>query len=218
MYLTLYIMQLSALLAAGMLLMAGTGAFAQTTSAAKASVPKSTLLKDGAYRRNGLTMRLQAGQASRLSAPLTLENGAVVRSNGIIISRDGTRQLLPENHAINMQGGIVLLRDDMLTPRAIAQQEQAVTGATGETQFLLSSEPGTGSVSPRLTAKLLRTEQRLALLEEITTQLERRTKVKSATTLPLDQQLSQIDKQLQQSLPATSTPSDAPATDATGIH
>lgn len=211
-------MKLSALLTAGLLLIGGTGAFAQTKLAAKLSVPKSILLKDGVYRRNGLTMRLQAGQASRLSAPLTLENGAVVRSNGIIISPDGTRQLLPDNHAINMQGGIVLLRDDMLTPRAIAQQAQAVIGSTGEAQFLMSSESGTGSVSPRLTAKLLRTEQRLAMLEEMTTQLERRTKTKSGTTLPLDQQLSQIDKQLQQSVPSTSTSSDAPATDATGIH
>ena len=214
-------MRFSALILAGLLLAATPAVQAQTKASVKAAVPKSTLLKDGAFRINGVTMRLQAGEVSRLAAPLALENGAVIRPNGIIVSPDGTRQLLADNHAVNMQGGIVLLRDDMLTPGAIAQQAQAVTGSTGETRFAIGAEPGADNktdVSPRLTAKLLRTEQRLAMLEEMTSKLEQRSKTKSAATAPLDRQLSQIDRQLQQAVPATEAVSDAPASDAPGSH
>jgi hypothetical protein len=214
-------MRTSPLLIAGLLLITSATVQAQSKTTVRADIPKSALLKDGAFRKNGLTMRLQAGEVSRLSAPLVLENGAVIRSNGIIVSRDGSRQLLPENHAVNMQGSIVLLRDDMLTPRAIAQQAQAVTGSTGETHFALASESGAAgstTLPPRLTAKLLRTEQRLAMLEEMTTRLEQRTKVKSTATAPLDQQLSQIDRQLQQAVPSMEAASDGPTSDAPSSH
>ena len=214
-------MRSSSILLTGLLLVAAPQAFAQTSRTAKQAVPKSTLLKDGAFRRNGVTMRLQAGQVSRLLAPLTLENGAVIRSNGIIISPDGTRQLLAEDHAVNMQGGIVLLQDDMLTARAIDQQAEAVLGATGETRFTMADAARAANkseVSPRLTAKLLRTEQRLAMLQEMTSRLEQRVKIRSASTAPLDQQLSQIDRQLQQAAFSNGTSSDAPATDTPGVR
>lgn len=199
---------------AGLLLAAAAGAQAQSKATPRAAMPKPALLKDGAFRRNGQTMRLQAGQVSRLSVPLTLENGAVLRPDGIIVSRNGTRQLLADKHAVNLQGTVVLLRDDMFTAQAIDERAQAVTGSTGETRFTVPSAAGAADgtgVSPRLAAQLLRTEQRLTLLEDMTTRLERRTQSKSTTTAALDQQLKQVNAELRQSAAPPKTPAAAPA-------
>ena len=203
------------LLAGFLVLVAAQYVQAQSEPTAKAAAPKAALLKDGVYRKNGLIMRLQAGQASRLSAPLTLENGAVVRPTGIIVGPKGSRELLPENHAITMQGTIVLLRDDMFTPSTIDRSSLAATGSTGETQLTVPSSAATASgsgLSPRLTAKLLRTEQRLAMLEEMASYLEDRTQVKVAATMSLDQQLRQVNTQLRRATPAPSVKVDTTAT------
>lgn len=207
-------MRISVFLLAGLLLVVINEVHAQTKATAQIDAPKAALLKDGVFRQNGLTMRLLAGQISRLSAPLTLENGAVVRSNGIIVGLNGSHELLPENHAITMQGSIVLLRDDMFTPGTIALRSQTVTGSSGETRFTVPKSAATANgtdVSPRLTAKLLRTEQRLAMLEEMTTYLERRAHIKSAAMLAIDQQLSQVNAQLQKAKVAPSVLVDSPA-------
>ncbi|UOQ73822.1 DUF6799 domain-containing protein [Hymenobacter cellulosilyticus] len=105
-----------ACLALASLLLPAAPVLAQTTPASTATASASApALKDGVARRNGLTMRIQAGQMSRLSAPVTMDNGTVVRPDGIMISKDGTRQMLPEGRAVNLQGTIVNFTDDMMS-------------------------------------------------------------------------------------------------------
>ena len=201
-------MRIAIIAAAALWLAAAPGAQAQVKNAAPPSVPEPSLLKDGAFRCNGIMMRLRAGQMSQLSAPLILENGAVVRLSSLIVGHNGSRQLLPEGHAVTMQGDVVQLRDDMLTPRAIDEHAKAITGSTGAAGFGIPDSlaaAGRGGLSPRLTAKLLRTEQRLVLLEEMSAKLERRTQVKSPAAASLDQQLSQLNVELRQ-LPSAASP------------
>lgn len=210
-------MRTSALLAAFLFLAAAPAALSQTKAAPKAGALQPAQLRDGVFREHGITMRLQAGEVSRLSAPVILANGTEVRTNGIIVQPDGTRQLLPNGHAITMQGGIVLLKDDMLTPRAIDQRAQALRVPTGANRFAItttSAEVDKQPVPPRLAAMLLRTEHRLALLQEMTEQVAQRIASKSAATAPLDRQISQLDNQLQQGASAPAGASDAPVTDA----
>ena len=168
------------------LLLAATSAFAQA--------PTSSL-KDGVYRKGGLTMRLQAGQSSRLSAPVKMSNGLTIRPDGIMVSKDGTRQILEEGKAVNMQGQIVNFSDDMMSDAAIQQRARQVAGVT-ETRV---SMPVAGPVPQRLANELARTERRLALLQQLADKLSARAAaaagpaVDSAT---LDAQIKAIDDQL----------------------
>ncbi|PJJ48774.1 DUF6799 domain-containing protein [Hymenobacter chitinivorans] len=184
-----------ACLAFASFLLTAPAALAQTTPAASTSTAAPSL-KDGVARRNGLTMRLQAGQMSRLSAPVTMDNGLVVRPDGIMISKDGTRQMLPEGKAVNMQGNIVNFTDDMMSAPAIEQRARQVTGQPTETPVPGATRP---LVPQRLATELRRTEQRLQLLEQLSDRLAERTKVAVGANpgaAPIDSQLQTIDAQL----------------------
>ncbi|AYA38322.1 hypothetical protein D3Y59_15500 [Hymenobacter oligotrophus] len=155
----------------------------------------ATALKDGAYRRNGVVMRLKAGKATRLQAPLALSDGSVINPSGLLVRKDGTRQQLPEGQAVNMQGVVVNFRDDMRTPQAIERQSVQVTGSTGETRV---SVPGT-PVSAATAQQLKQLERRVALLQQATDKLAERTAL-GAAAVPngtrYDQQLRTLDAQL----------------------
>lgn len=152
-------------------------------------------LKDGVFRRNGKMMRLQAGEASRLSAPVTFDNGLVARPDGILISKDGTRQLLEEGKAVNRQGQIVSFADDMQTAAAIEQRAQKVTGQPTETRVLL---PASSPATPAQTAGVQRLEKRLEVLQQATDRLADRANAAGAppTAAPVDAQIRDVDAQL----------------------
>jgi hypothetical protein len=160
------------------------------------SATQTATFKDGVVRRGGLTMRIQAGQAARLSAPVTMDNGLVVRPDGIMIGKDGTRQMLQEGKAVNMQGNIVNFTDDMMTAPAIEQRARQVTGQPTETRL---PGPTQALVPQRLATELRRTEQRLALLQQLSDRLAERTSTvvgQNAGAAAIDAQLQDIDSQL----------------------
>ncbi|GAB2949201.1 hypothetical protein GCM10027048_12770 [Hymenobacter coalescens] len=149
-------------------------------------------LKDGAFRENGVVMRLQAGQAYRLEGPMTLNDGSVINATGILVRKDGTRQLLPNGQAVNMQGVVVNLRDDMQAAQTIEQRNRAVAGGRGETTF---SVPGS-NVSVAAARQLQLLERRVALLQQLTDRLAERT-TQAVGSAPgaaaLDEQLRALD-------------------------
>ncbi|GAA4001142.1 hypothetical protein GCM10022408_10410 [Hymenobacter fastidiosus] len=177
---------------AGVCLLPAVVTFAQTTPPAPA---RPAALKDGVYRKGGVIMRLQAGQSSRLSAPFKLDNGLVVRPDGIMVERDGTRRILEEGKAVNLQGQIVGFTDDMMSAPAIEQRSRQVTGYT-ETRVAM---PDAGPVPARLTLELLRTERRLALLQQLADKLAQRASTAAGDNTNMtviDAQLQEIDSQL----------------------
>ncbi|RTQ53478.1 hypothetical protein EJV47_01690 [Hymenobacter gummosus] len=151
-------------------------------------------LKDGAFRENDVVMRLQAGQASRLEGPLTFNDGSVLNPSGILVKKDGTRQLLPNGQAVNMQGLVVNLRDDMQSAQAIEQRNRTVAGGRGEATVPGAAVPT--AASPEQLQRLQQLERRVALLQQLTDRLAERTAqaVGSAPgTAPLDAQIRALD-------------------------
>ena len=53
--------------------------------------------------------------------------------DGRLVRNGVTRQLLQNGQAVTMEGNVVLLRDDMLTPAAIARADKAATGGSTTT-------------------------------------------------------------------------------------
>ena len=168
----------------------------QVVAQASTTAIPTVELKDGAYRRNGVVMRLQAGQASRLSAPMQFDNGLTLRPDGIMVSKNGTRQLLEEGRALNMQGQIVNLRDDMKTAAAIERHDQQVTGAKPTVVAMPAPNP---TVPPEVVTTLRRTEERLAMLQQLTVLLNERASAAgngSAQIQVLDSRIKELDAQL----------------------
>ncbi|MCC3155646.1 hypothetical protein LJ737_00245 [Hymenobacter sp. 15J16-1T3B] len=150
-------------------------------------------LKDGAFRENGVVMKLQAGQASRLEGPMTLNDGSVISPSGILVKKDGTRQLLPNGQAVNLQGVVVNLRDDMQSAQSIEQRNRAVAGGRGETS--ISGLPGS-PVSAATLQQLQALERRVALLQQLTDRLADRTNQavgNAPGAAALDEQLRRLD-------------------------
>lgn len=150
-------------------------------------------LKDGAFRENNVVMRLQAGQATRLDAPLTLNDGSVLNPSGLLVKKDGTRQQLPNGQAVNMQGVVVNLRDDMQSAQSIQERNRAVAGGRGETTISGLKAP---AVSPATLEQLQALERRVALLQQLTDRLADRT-TQAVGTAPgaaaIDEQLRALD-------------------------
>ena len=177
-----------ALLAA--LLLTAETVLAQTSPAA----PAPSQLKDGAFRLQGKVYRLQAGQQFPLTVPLRFDNGLTLRPDGIMVSKDGTRQLLGNGKAINLQGNVVLYKDDMMTPAAIERHDEQVTG--GSTIVIeTSAAANVAALAPRLE----RTAQRLEQLRQLSTLLNERATAVAAGTTPspaLDSQIEALSQQL----------------------
>jgi hypothetical protein len=186
---------LKRLLFCGSLLVATATSHSVCAQTTKAAAPQADL-KDGAYRRNGIVMRLQAGQASRLSAPMKFDNGLTLRPDGIMVGKDGSRQLLEEGKALNMQGQIVNLRDDMKTAAAIERHDQQVTGAK---PTVITRSVSTDIVSPEINAAVRRTEERMSTLQQMSTLLNERATTAagaSSQSQSIDTRIQEIDTKL----------------------
>ncbi|RSK30095.1 DUF6799 domain-containing protein [Hymenobacter metallilatus] len=180
------------------LLLAGFLTTAALTAQAQQTAPGTTAaqLKDGAFRRNGKVFRLQAGQTTPLSAPLRFTNGLTLRPDGIMVSKNGTRQLLENGKAVNMQGDVVIYRDDMMTPEAIARHDEQATGSAGTTTVAIPVATNLAAIA----TQLQNTAQRLDQLRQLSQLLDQRATAAAAGSTPapeLETRIQQLSQQLQ---------------------
>ncbi|WP_188558044.1 DUF6799 domain-containing protein [Hymenobacter glacieicola] len=174
-------------------LLSGGSAFsavAQTTTSTTAAT-----LKDGAFVRNGKIYRLQAGKVTPLTSPLRFSNGQTLQPDGTLISKNGSRRRLADGKAVNMQGDVVLYRDDMMTAEAIERHDEVTTGS----KPTVIEIPATANVIA-LTPELQRTSQRLEQLRQLTDLLAERAAGAAAGTkasAASEQQIQQLSQQLQ---------------------
>ena len=175
------------------LLTGGTSALAQTSAP---SAPPTSQLKDGAFRREGKVYRLQAGQQFPLTVPLRFDNGLTLRPDGIMISKNGTRQLLENGKAINLQGDVVIYKDDMMTAAAIERHDEEVTGGSS----VVIEAPAAANIAA-LVPLLENTTERLALLQQLSILVNTRATALAAGTTPAPDLESRIEQLNQQLLP-----------------
>lgn len=177
----------------GLLAVAAPAAVAQNAPGTPASAAQ---IKDGAFRRAGKLYQLRAGQTTLLTTPMRFPNGLTLRPDGIMISKNGSRQLLENGKAVNMQGDVVLYRDDMMTPEAISRHDEATTGAAGTTTVSIPAATNLAALAP----ELQRTAQRLEQLRQLSALLDERATAAAAGTAPLPEletRIQQLSQQLQ---------------------
>lgn len=165
-------------------------AAAQQAAPAPVASPE---LKDGVYRRQGQVFRLQNGQSSVLTQPLALGNGYTIQPSGVLLGPKGTRRQLRDGQAVNQQGQVVNLRDDMFTARAIEEHDRRTTGA----QPTVIEVPAGQALSPEVLAQFQRTQERLYRLQLLASLLAERTARPSGPEgAALDKRIQQLGQQL----------------------
>ncbi|MBX0292836.1 hypothetical protein K3G63_20500 [Hymenobacter sp. HSC-4F20] len=166
---------------------------AQTTPKASAATTPSPL-KDGAFRRNGTVYRLQAGRATPLTTSMRFSNGATLTPTGTLTGKNGSRRQLPEGRAVNMQGDVVIYRDDMMSAQAIERHDEVTTGSKPTVVAIPASANLTA-----LAAELQRTSQRLTQLRQLTNLLAERAASAAAgatETGNTEQRIQELSQQL----------------------
>lgn len=174
-------------------------ALAARAQTAPGAFPAATQLRDGAFRRGAQTYRLLNGQQTLLTETLPLANGLELRPDGRLVRNGVTRQLLQNGQAVTPEGNVVLLRDDMLTPAAIARADQAATGGSTVTVQV----PATANLAALVPA-FQRTASRLAQLRQLAALLEQRTvtlatgsdATAATATAGLEKQIRELSAQL----------------------
>ncbi|MEP6952411.1 MAG: DUF6799 domain-containing protein [Ginsengibacter sp.] len=82
------------------------GVFAQdSTNQTPATAPQQSVKShEGVIMKDGKLLMMKNGQTTQLTTDLTLDNGAVVMSNGTLKSKDGTTTTLKEGDYVAMDG------------------------------------------------------------------------------------------------------------------
>jgi len=104
---------------------------AQATMPRK-NAPKNTM-RDGVARKFGKMVVIKQGKEMPLTKTYTAGNGTKVLANGTVIFPDGRKEKLTEGYAVNQEGAVVILEDDMIAPEKIRERQQQVTGKTETT-------------------------------------------------------------------------------------
>ena len=82
------------------------GVFAQdsTNQTNPTTSQQSVKSHDGVIMKDGKLLMVKNGQATQLTADLTLDNGTVVKSDGTVQAKDGTTTTLKEGDYVTMEG------------------------------------------------------------------------------------------------------------------
>jgi uncharacterized protein with beta-barrel porin domain len=82
------------------------GVFAQdSTNAMNKMAPKQNMQKhEGVMMKDGKLLMMKNGQTTQLTTDLTLDNGAVVMTNGTLKAKDGKTTVLKEGDYVSMDG------------------------------------------------------------------------------------------------------------------
>jgi hypothetical protein len=82
------------------------GVFAQdSTNAKNKMAPMQNMQKhEGVMMQNGKLLMMKNGQTTQLTTDLTLDNGAVVMTNGTVKAKDGKTTVLKEGDYVSMDG------------------------------------------------------------------------------------------------------------------
>jgi hypothetical protein len=70
---------------------------------------KSMPMKDGLLMKDGKMMQTKQGKQTSLDKEMTLQNGTVITTDGIIRMKDGSTKTLQEGQSIDMNGKLSTL-------------------------------------------------------------------------------------------------------------
>lgn len=81
--------------------------FPSTEQNATTTQPKDTA-KSVYYMTGGKMMMVKNGQVQSMTGDQTLNDGAVVKTNGEVVRKDGSKMMLKNGESITMDGSVVV--------------------------------------------------------------------------------------------------------------
>lgn len=166
-------------------------------------------LKDGYAMHQGQMIRIQNGRLAPLTQDVRIENGIIVFRNGMVAFPGKKRQKLSEGYAINLDGKIVLLHDDMMRAEAIREHSRKTVGNTDseviitDTGIAVASSPEKKStIEELLNRRISLIRLRNVLINQKADLLNKAIDKKAQQTSPeireTDQKLEQVNRQLKE--------------------
>jgi hypothetical protein len=175
----------------------------------QASIKDNTI-----FWHQGKLVQHRAGKLYELQEPVQYSSGTVVSPSGQVRLPDGQNYTLKQKNAVNPQGRVVLVADDLFTHNTIVEHEKKVVGDTEVRIQTVDGKMVSAGNSAQKVTYALPEEKRIQLLEQIVKLQEQRTALLEANLTPaerknieahyngLNKQLNAINLQLQALPPA----------------
>ncbi|GAA4311602.1 hypothetical protein GCM10023183_30430 [Nibribacter koreensis] len=157
------------------------GAMAQTTTSGTDSLVTRSTLKDNTifWNQNRL-VRHNQGNLEPIDATVQYPNGTSISPEGKVRLSNGRTSTLSLKQAINPQGKIVLVADDLFTYSTIQEQERQVAGDTETKIVVINGQISSIKESGKVTTTSVGLQRQVELTQQLVDLLEQRTKLLEA--------------------------------------
>ncbi len=176
---------------------------------ADALITQANIKDNTIFWHKGKLVQHRGGQLYELQEPVQYNSGTVVSPNGQVRLPDGKNYTLKQKNAVNPQGRVVLVADDIFTHTTIVEHEKKVVGDTEVRIQTVDGKMVSAGNSQQKVTYTLPEEKRIHLLEQIIRLQEQRTALLEANLTAherkkieayyngLNKQLTAVNQQLQ---------------------
>ncbi|AMM50546.1 hypothetical protein TH61_04265 [Rufibacter sp. DG15C] len=154
---------------------------AQTTPSKTDSLITRATIKDNTifWNQNRLVRHSQ-GNLEAIDEPVKYPNGTSISPEGKVRLANGKTYTLSMKQAINPQGNIVLVADDLFTYNAIQEQERQVAGDTETKIVVINGQISSIKESGKTNATPTGMQKKVELTRQLVDLLEQRSKLLEA--------------------------------------
>ncbi|WP_210489503.1 DUF6799 domain-containing protein [Rufibacter aurantiacus] len=182
-------------------------AWAQQTS--DSLITRSNIKDNTIFWQQGKLVQHRGGKLYEVQEPVQYSNGTVVSPSGQVNLAGGKTYTLKQKNAVNPQGKVVLVADDIFTHNTIIEHEKKVVGDTEVRILTVDGQIVSAGNQKQKVTYTLAQEKRIQLLEQIVKLQEQRNALLEANLTAqerksieayyngLNKQLTSVNQQLQ---------------------
>ncbi|WP_210461970.1 DUF6799 domain-containing protein [Rufibacter roseolus] len=182
-------------------------AWAQQTS--DSLITRSNIKDNTIFWQQGKLVQHRGGKLYEVQEPVQYSNGTVVSPSGQVNLSGGKTYTLKQKNAVNPQGKVVLVADDIFTHNTIIEHEKKVVGDTEVRILTVDGQIVSAGNQKQKVTYTLAQEKRIQFLEQIVKLQEQRNALLEANLTAqerksieayyngLNKQLTSVNQQLQ---------------------
>ncbi|KAA3440752.1 DUF6799 domain-containing protein [Rufibacter hautae] len=172
-------------------------------------ITRSNIKDNTIFWQQGKLVQHRGGKLYEVQEPVQYSNGTVVSPSGQVSLAGGKTYTLKQKNAVNPQGKVVLVADDIFTHNTIIEHEKKVVGDTEVRILTVNGQiVSAGNQKQKFTYSLAQ-EKRIQLLEQLVKLQEQRNALLEANLTAqerqsieayyngLNKQLTSVNQQLQ---------------------
>lgn len=149
----------------------------QTTASTDSLVTRANIKDNTIFWQQEKLVQHKGGQLFEVQDAIEYPNGTVVFSDGRVRTHEGKTLTLKQKHAINPQGRVVLVADDIFTYATIIGHERQTVGDTETKIVVIDGKIASVASGDEKQVYNLGREKKIKLLEQKIKLLEQRAKL-----------------------------------------